>query len=129
MRDMKSNMDVVESIGPANYTATVTGAGVDLRDFDGAMIVYHGNNGDFITGNEAYTPSVEESDDDSTYNVVAAGDLEGTLSDLRTTEVQRVGYKGNKRYIRGVLTLAGTTPIIDASALVMRGHPHQAPVA
>ena len=129
MRDIKNNVDAVETIGPANHTVSINGAGVDLRDFDSAMVVFHGNNGDFVTGDESYTPKLQDSPDDSVWTDVAAADLEGSFSDLRTTEVQRVGYKANQRYIRGVLTLAGTTPIIDANALIMRGHPHQAPVA
>ena len=128
MRDMKNNMDAIESIGPDNYTATVTGAGVDLQGFDGAMVVIHGNNGDFTTGDESYIPKMQDSPDNSVWTDVAAANLEGSFSDLRTTEVQRAGYKGAKRYVRAVLTLGGTTPAIDASALVVRGLPHQAPL-
>lgn len=129
MRDMKNNVDAIESIGPDNYTATVTGAGVDLQGFDGAMVVVHGNNGDFTTGDESYIPKMQDSPDDSVWADVAAANLEGSFSDLRTTEVQRVGYKGNQQYIRAALALAGTTPVIDASALVVRGLPHHAPAA
>jgi len=46
---------------------------------------------------------------------------------MTANSVQRVGYKGAKRYVRAVLTIGGTTPSIDASALVVRGLPHRAP--
>ena len=129
MFDLKNNLDAVESIGPDNHTSSINGAGVDLQNFHSAMIVFHGNNGDFGSSDEVYTPKMQDSPDNSVWTDVVAGELEGAFSDLRTTEVQRVGYKGMERYVRAVLTLAGTTPIIDASALVIRGNPRKAPVA
>ena len=129
MRDIKNNLDGVSSLDPASYTATTNGSGVDLRDFDGAMVVFQAGTADTGSGNETYTPGVEESDDNSTYSAVAAGDLEGVPINMTANSVQRVGYKGGKRYIRAVLTLGGTTPSIDASALVIRGLPHHSPLA
>ena len=127
--DLKNNIAVKESIGPANQTASINGTGVDLAPYHGAMVMFHGNNGDFTTTDETYVPSVEESDVlASGYTAVVAADLIGTLSDLRTTEVQTVGYKGKKQFIRAVLTLAGTTPIIDAGAVVIGSALRKAPV-
>ena len=127
MRDIKNNLDAVGSIDPASITASTNGSGVDLRDFDGAMVVFQAGTADTGSGNETYTPSLEESDDNSVYTAVAASDLEGALGNMTANSVQRVGYKGAKRYVRAVLTLGGTTPSIDASALVVRGLPHHAP--
>ncbi len=128
MRDIKNNLDGVSSIDPASYTATTNGSGVDLRDFDGAMMMFQAGTADTGSGNETYAPGVEESDDNSTYSTVAASDLEGVPVNMTANSVQRVGYKGAKRYIRAVLTLGGTTPSINASALVIRGLPHHAPL-
>ena len=127
MRDIKNNLDAVGSIDPASITASTNGSGVDLRDFDGAMVVFQAGTADTGSGNETYTPSLEESDDNSVYSAVAASDLEGAMVNMTANSVQRVGYKGAKRYVRAVLTLGGTTPSIDASALVVRGLPHHAP--
>jgi len=127
MRDIKNNLDGVSSIDPASITATINGSGVDLRDFDGAMVVFQAGTADTGSGNETYIPSVEESDDNSTFSAVAASDLEGALVNMTANSVQRTGYKGTKRYVRAVLTLGGTTPSINASALVVRGLPHHAP--
>ena len=129
MRDIKNNLDGVSSIDPASITVTTNGSGVDLRDFDGAMVVFQAGAADTGSGNETYTPSMEESDDNSSFSAVAVSDLEGALVNMTANSVQRVGYKGAKRYVRAVLTLGGTTPSIDASALVVRGLPHQSPVA
>ena len=127
--DLKNNVAVKESIGPQNHTASINGTGVDLAPYHGAMVMFHGNNGDFTTTDEAYTPTLEESDTlGSGYTLVAAADLIGTFSDLRTTEIQTVGYKGAKQFIRAVLTLAGTTPIIDAGAVIIGSALRKAPV-
>ena len=128
MRDIRNNLDGVRSIDPASVTATTNGSGVDLRDFDGAMVVFQAGTADTGNGDETYVPVVEESEDNSSFSAVAANDLEGTLSNMVANSIQRVGYKGGKRYIRAVLTLGGTTPSINASALVVRGIPHSAPV-
>jgi len=129
MRDIKNNLDGVSSIDPASYTASTNGSGVDVRDFDGAMVVFQAGTADTGNGDETYTPSVEESDDNSSFSAVAASDLEGALVNMTANSVQRAGYKGAKRYVRAVLTLGGTTPSINASALVVRGLPYLAPVA
>ena len=129
MRDLKNNLDGAHSLGPANYSATTNGSGVDLQGYSGAMLVFHAGTADTGNADETYTPSVEESDDNSSFSAVAASDLEGALVNMTANTVQRAGYKGSKRYVRAVLTLGGTTPSINASALVVRGLPHIAPAA
>ena len=128
MRDIKNNLDGVSSIDPASYTASTNGSGVDVRDFDGVMVVFQAGTADTGNGDETYAPNVEESDDNSSFSAVAASDLEGALVNMTANSVQRAGYKGAKRYVRAVLTLGGTTPSINASALVVRGLPHHAPL-
>jgi len=128
MRDIKNNLDGVSSIDPASVTVTTNGSGVDLRDFDGAMVVFQAGTADTGNGDETYTPGVEESDDNSSYSAVAPSDLEGAPVNMTANSVQRIGYKGAKRYIRAVLTLGGTTPSINISALVIRGLPHRSPL-
>ena len=129
MRDIKNNLDGISSIDPASITATTNGSGVDLRDYDGAMVVFQAGTADTGNGDETYTPSIEESDDNSSFSAVAVSDLEGAPANMTANSAQRIGYKGAKRYVRAVLTLGGTTPSIDASALVVRGLPHHSPVA
>ena len=128
MRDMKNNMDAVNSLDPDNYTATTNGTGVDVRDFDGALVVFSAGTLDVANADEVYTPSVEESDDNSTYSADASADMEGTLSNLTANSIQRVGYKGSKRYVRATLTISGTTPSVQAAAWVVRGIAHQSPL-
>jgi len=129
MRDIKNNLDGISTIDPDSYTATTNGSGVDLRDFDGAMVMFQAGTISTGIGNETYIPSMEESDDNSNFSAVAASDLEGALVDMTANSVQRIGYKGAKRYIRAVLTIGGGSPSINASVLIVRGIPNRIPVS
>ena len=129
MKDMTNNMDAVSTIDPDDYTSSENGSGVDLKGFNGAMAVAMPGTGDFADTDETYTPKLQESDDNSAWSDVAAADLEGTFAVLASDTVQRVGYKGNKQYVRMVLTVAGTTPTIQFCGFIVRGIPHRAPVS
>lgn len=124
-RDMKSNIGISQTVAPGAKTSDVTGSGVDLQGFDSAMVVI--NPGTITDG--THTPKVQESDDDSTYSDVAAADLEGSLAAIASNTVQRVGYKGAKRYVRLFVTVAGTTTGGVYGSVVAKGHAHVAPVS
>jgi hypothetical protein len=123
--DNKQNQDVVNSLAPAARTATANGTGIDLANVASAMIV-------FIVGtitDGTHTPKVQESDDGSTFTDVAAADLIGSLAVLASNTNQRVGYRGNKRYVRAVSTVAGATTGGVYAAVVVRGDSRKQPVA
>lgn len=125
MRDLKNNIDEVNSIAPAAHTASINGAGVDIKGFDGVVV-------SFVVGartDGTHTPKVQESDDNSAFTDVAAADLEGTLAALAANTNQRVGYKGGKRYLRAVSTVAGATTGAVYAGTVIRGIAHIRPVA
>lgn len=123
--DIKQTTDVVNSLTPAARTATANGTGVDLSGFHSAEVA-------FVVGtitDGTHTPSVQESDDNSTFTAVAAADLIGTLADLASTVNQRVGYRGTKRYLRAVSTVAGATTGGVYAAVVVRSDARKQPVA
>lgn len=124
MRDMKNNVDAVKSINPAVYNSNPPLMGVDIRGFDSAMAVIQ--SGALTDG--THTPKLQESDDNSSYSDVAAADLEGTLANISADAVQRIGYKGAKRYVRVFVTSNGTTGAIYG-AVIVRGTPHVNPVS
>jgi hypothetical protein len=93
----------VASLAPQARTATANGASCDMAGFRSALVVV--DVGTITDG--AHTPKLQESDDNSTWSDVAAGDLEGTFANLATATNQIVGYKGRKRFIRAVMTVAG----------------------
>jgi len=130
MRDLASNISPAASIVAQAVTATLNGAGVDLRGFDAAAVIL--DLGTFAGTTPTATVKIQESDDNAAFTDVAAGDLigGGQLATIDTTNdvaVYERGYIGAKRYLRVAVTaIAGTSPSLPMSAMVVRGRPHLA---
>lgn len=106
--DIKNHLQVAQTLAPAARTATATGGGVDLANFDAAAVVFDVG----TVTNDAFTFQLQESDDDGStdaYAAVAAADLDGAYPDAPTADtVTVIGYHGIKRWIRVVATDGGT---------------------
>ena len=125
-RDLYNNIGVIQSIAPAVQSASINGAGVDLRPYNSATVIISSG---AIVGSAVMVAKLQESDDNATFTDVAAGDLLGTFpASLAASSVNKIGYKGSKRYIRPVLTLSSGTSIA-ADAVIVGGHASLAPVA
>lgn len=116
-----SGVEIKPLLAPANRTATATSNSLDLRYADDAMLAFSiGTQGDTLSGSVKAEFEVQESDDNTTFTAVANADLTtfeagtnaGTAkvvdANAKANAVYRVGYKGNKRYIRGVDRRTGT---------------------
>lgn len=115
-RDLVSNVDVAQSVVPQVVSGSVNGSGVDLRGYDSAFVEVASG---AIVSSGNVTPKLQESDDNSTFTDVAAGDLQGTFpTALAASSVYRVGYAGAKRYVRVVLTLNSGTSVAAAANIV-----------
>jgi len=114
-----------------SQTGTVNGAGVDLQGFNGAAIEINAG----LAGgtSPSFTFQLEESDDDSVYTAVASADLQGTEPVVTTANdntIHKLGYLGNKRYLRVAISAAsGTSPTLVCSATVIRGRAAVVPTA
>lgn len=130
MRDLKSILDVAQTLPPAaRLNGTANGSSVDLRGYDAVMVTFA--TGAYTDG--THTPSVQHSDDDSTYTAVPADALTGALAAFTSAgganAVQRVNYLGGKRYLRGVIVTAGASTGALSQMSVVRGRPNVAPLA
>lgn len=126
-RDL-NDVSPAQSIPAGQHTTTQTGDTVDLRGYDSARCDWFF---DLVTDG-SWLPSLEESDDDSTWTAVASADILGTLAAM-TAQSPNVAqqascrYRGTKRYIRQLATLTATaSPTVGAAyaGVVTRGHPH-----
>jgi len=139
MKDIYHDLLVTKTIDPVLGKTTQTGSAVDLQGFEGALMVAHvGLSGDTLSGSIKMTVSFQESDTTTSgdFANVAAADLLGGANDVVIDDadedeiVVTRGYLGSKRYVRILVTYAGThtngTPI---SAVVIKGLPRHAPVA
>lgn len=128
MRDLAHNIAAVQVVVPAVLSATDTSAAIDLKGYDGAVLII---NTGAIASSGNFTPKLQESDTTATedFDDVAAGDLIGTFpSALAATSVYKVGYIGNKRYVRTVLTKNSGTSIA-AGAVIIKGYAQERPVS
>lgn len=129
LRDLVHNLQATASIVPAARTdGSVLGASVDLRGFGAAMAVLSA--GVYTDG--VHQLKVQHSDDDVLFSDVDASELQGELNEVDNAsfsgKTQKMGYVGNKRYIRLVLTTTGSTSGALICAHVIAGKPGQAPV-
>ena len=128
MKDGISGLGLIASLVPAVVTATTKGSHADLQGFNSATLIITTG---AIAGDGLYVITIQESDTttDGDFADVDEADLLGILpAALEADTAYKQGYKGNKRYIRAVITKTSGTSIA-ASAVFALGHPHDAPVA
>ena len=125
MRDLRSNIDIVQSIVPAVYSADADGDGVDLQGYDSALAEI--TTGADVAGTHA--PEIQESDSlASGYTTVAAADLQGAFSaNIGADTIERVGYIGKKRFIKVFVTTSGAS--LAYAANIIRSKSSQLPLA
>lgn len=125
--DLNHDLSVASTQLPNVRTATATGVTVDRVGFNTAMFVAH--LGTITDGTFAFDP--EESDDDSNWSNIAAGDLSGAFvsgTSAADDRVQEVGYLGSKRYVRCNLTVSGSPSTGGAVGVsVVLGSPRTKP--
>lgn len=133
--DMHSVIDVRPAISPqvaTNNTALVS-AIIDRKGFDALEFVIA--TGDIADADATFTALVEDGDDPALADNAAVADegLLGTESEASfryddDDSAFKIGYRGNKRYVRLTITPANNTGNAAISAMAILGGPHLAPV-
>jgi len=125
--DLRNVIDAAHSLEPAvRATGTYNGTGVDLQGANAAaVLVYFG-----AYTNGTHTPSLEHSDDNSSFAAVGASELDGSFTAVSSAgganTLQRVGYRGSKRYVRAVMVVAsGATGAASVAAILKGDLAHQ----
>lgn len=131
MRSLYDAVKPIASLVSATRTASGNGTAVDTLGYNDAMIVIQAGDIDLANADETYTFSVEESADGSTGWTAISGATNTVTADnqTKTIRVGGLGVGSRKRYLRAVLTAAGTTPSIPCSAVVLLGNAFRKPVA
>lgn len=129
LRDLYHNALVKTSLAPSvRVNGAVNGTSVDLRGYDAALVSVAF--GAYTDG--THTPSLEHSVDGATFSVVAASDMNGSFAAVNSSgganTIQSVGYLGQQRYVRVVMTVTGATSGAASYAGVVVGQPRSAPV-
>lgn len=131
-KDLHNNIALVHCLTPqAVGTSGIAGgrlsSAIDRKGYNSVEFIY--SSGASASVADTITPVVYEADaTNATFTSVADGDLLGTESaiTLSAAASKKVGYRGNKRYVKLRLYGTGTATAIIAAAAVL-GTPDQAP--
>jgi hypothetical protein len=133
MRDIHNNIKITPAINPAaaiTGNTTTTGATIDTQGFESLELVVQ--SGTITDGTETFTVYEGDQANMSDEGAVAAGDLIGSAPVFAATDdnvTKKVGYRGNRRYVRIKGVGAGQTTGGFFAALAVQGHAKNAPVA
>jgi hypothetical protein len=126
-RGLVNSIGVAVTLNTQAVTADITtpSAAVDLINFDSAVLVVQSG---AVVSSGIARAVVYDSDDGISWGAVAADDLDGAFTNMSTANaIQKVGYKGTKRYVGlGAAYVSGTSIVL--TGLVVEGHPHVAKV-
>jgi hypothetical protein len=128
MRDLFSNIGVLQALAPAVKTASGDGAAIDLLGFNRVAFIV---NTGAVAGDGDFGVKVQESDTATSGDFTdAPADLVDTNAPatLAATSAYKLGYRGHKRFVRLALTKAGGTSIA-AGAVAVLGDAVSRPVA
>lgn len=132
MQDLHSNINAVRALSPAAITTNTTTVGetIDKKDYDSIEFVFaSGTRTDGSYACKIFAGDASNMSDEA--EVTAAAELLGTAPTIAASNaVQRMGYRGAKRYVRcKVVSSSVTTGVAGFSAVAVQGHPRVAPVA
>ncbi|WP_172332220.1 hypothetical protein [Mangrovicoccus sp. HB161399] len=118
MRDLFNNIGTNLAMAPAVQTAAATGPAIDLQ---GAGRIAFAVSTGAIVGSGDFGVTLQDSDDGSTgWADVAAADLQTNApATLEESGAYRLGYLGDKRFVRLSLTMAGGTSIAAGAVAVL----------
>lgn len=117
-KDNTDNFDICLLTVPANATTTVTSSAVNLTPYNSATICFEigAASADTLSGSILWTCTIQESD---TYNTGFTAVDASEITNLSANSVvidangecsttYKIGYKGNAKYLRGLITATGT---------------------
>lgn len=134
MKDLHNNIkpEVALDITAISTDTTTAGNIIDLQGFGSVEFVIL--SGTLTDG--TYTPLIQEGDDSGLSDAAAVADAsllgtEAAAAFAATDDdtVKRIGYIGNKRYVRLSIVSASTSSGGTLSAISLKGRPADAPVA
>lgn len=125
MRNFLDKVSITSSLAVAAYDTVQLeeGTSVDLSNYGAASVVFFP--GTVTDG--VFEAQVLESDDDSTFTEVDASNLSAALGNLASDTLQKVDYKGSKRYIKAAVDVTdGNNDLADGAvfgAVIIRSRP------
>ena len=132
-RDLANHLLILAAVAGVTK-ADVNGAGADLDKYQSGTALIHIGAGNFSAANKIEM-KLEHSDNNADWDEVPAADTIGTQSAITANIAAgganyRLGYKGDKRYLRARLDLSGNhANNINYAVIIVGGHPLAMPTA
>jgi len=110
------NFTAIELLPAVRRTASANGGGVDMRDYVGKVKVILASS---AGGGVDHTLDVklQDSPDNSTFTDITGAVFTQITNAADLTEDLGINIDGAARYIRAVVTIAGTSPVFDCVVL------------
>lgn len=127
MKDLYSNVKVVQALAPAVQAAAATGIAIDLQGVGSAVIVVETG---AIAGAGDFGVKLQHSDTTTSGDFVDVPEALATSNapaTLTASGAFKLGYAGGKRHLRLALTKEGGTSIA-LGAVAILGQPAVVPV-
>lgn len=136
MKDLMNNIHVARALSPVSVsdnTAQVSQI-IDRRGYDSLTFVIAA--GSVADADVTFTVLVEDGDASNLSDAAAVADSELLGTELLAgfqfdddNEPRKIGYVGNKRYVRLTITPANNASAALLAAVAVLGHPTLAPTA
>lgn len=133
MQDLHNNIkpSVALDVAAISSDTTTVGNTIDTADYGSLeFVVVAGTLTDGSYAVQLFEGDESDMSDES--QVTDTDDLLGSAITIALTEddtVERIGYRGNKRYVRLKVVSTSTTSGGTLGAVAIQGHPRTAPVA
>lgn len=128
MRDLVNTIGAAPVVAPQILTATNTSAAIDLLGFEAAALVI--TTGAIVAAGD-FTAKLQHSDTTVAgdfVDVPVAGLIGSLPIILAADSTYKIGYIGNRRYVRSIVTRNGGTSIA-AQATLIKADARNRPVA
>lgn len=112
-------LQVIEVLAPARKTASENGSAIDLRDYVGDVKVILSTS---AGGGTTPTLDVKLQESDATgsgFTDISGADFTQVTDAADSTEAIVISADSNKRYLRAVTTIAGTSPTFDMALVAV----------
>jgi hypothetical protein len=136
MRDTANNLHIVRAIAPVSVADNTAQVSQIIDTLGYRSLTFAIAAGSLADADATFAALVEEGDaaNLSDAATVADADLIGTEALAGFTfaddnETRKIGYVGNKRYVRLTITPAANASAALLAAVAILGHPNEAPTA
>jgi len=136
MRDLYNNIEVRRALSPVAVAITddtvQTSEIIDMRGWKSMVFVIL--TGGLVDANAVYAVLIEDGDDSGLSDNVAVVDAELLGTELLIgfdfaddDDVRKIGYRGEKRYVRMKITPSGNSGDAPLAAIAIMGDPDDRP--